>query len=173
MHWSCVFLALTHWDDVIQENTHEFIAVLMWLSWSVEEWINSLISMTYPRFQGTLREEIWHYFFICSIVTQSSDRHLEHFQWNCPQVNITRLRLWYANIGSGNVFATSHYLNQCWRSSMSSYGITRPQYHGHQERFSLKGDSIIYFSLVTVISIEVLKCWNQYPCVGTSDIKQV
>ena len=31
-----------------------------------------------------------------------SDRYLEHFLWNCPQVNATRPHWWLVNIGAGN-----------------------------------------------------------------------
>ena len=31
-----------------------------------------------------------------------SDRYLEHFLWNCPQVNTTRPHWWLVNIGAGN-----------------------------------------------------------------------
>ena len=51
--------------------------------------------------------------------------------WNCPQVIVTG----FTNDKSALVkliacchYATSHYLSQCWPSSLSPYGITRPQW---------------------------------------------
>ena len=46
--------------------------------------------------------------------------------WNCPQVNTKRPHWWLINICSCNglVQATSHYLNQCWPSYMTTYSAT-------------------------------------------------
>ena len=58
-------------------------------------------------------------------------RYLDHFLWNCPQVNAIRPYWWLVNFGSGNGSVPSGnkpYLSQCWPKSMSSYGITKPQW---------------------------------------------
>ena len=34
--------------------------------------------------------------------SNSCQGYIEHFVWNCPQVNATGLHWWYVNIGSGN-----------------------------------------------------------------------
>ena len=41
-------------------------------------------------------------FYICNIQTDFSDWRLRHFLWNCPNMNVTGLRWWPVNIGSGN-----------------------------------------------------------------------
>ena len=50
--------------------------------------------------------------------------------------------------------ATSHYLGQCWASSMSPYGITRPQWVNSLApggfRYSLK---LVYFNLISMVNI--------------------
>ena len=44
---------------------------------------------------------------ISNFHTQIKDKYLEHFLWNCPQVNAIRLHWWLVNIGSGNGLVSS------------------------------------------------------------------
>ena len=39
---------------------------------------------------------------ISNFQTHIKDRYLDHFLWNCPQVNATRSHWWLFKIGSGN-----------------------------------------------------------------------
>ena len=56
--------------------------------------------------------------------------YVECVPWNCPRVYAAKTHWWLVNIGSGNCLAplSSHYLSQYWSRSMSSYGVTRPQW---------------------------------------------
>ena len=60
------------------------------------------------------------------------DRYLEHFLWNCTQVNATRLHWWLVNfvqVMKRCHQATSHCLSQYWPRSVSPYGVARPIVH--------------------------------------------
>ena len=73
---------------------------------------------------------MWLYSWITTFQTHIKDGYLEHFLWNCPEVNGTRPCWWLTKIGSDNGLwhqAASHYLNQCWPISMTLHGITSPQ----------------------------------------------
>ena len=77
---------------------------------------------------------IWLQSEISKFQTHFNDKYLKYFLWNCYQMNASTPRWSLVNIGSGNGLmpsghqATSHYLSQCWYRSVSSYGVTRPQW---------------------------------------------
>ena len=54
----------------------------------------------------------------------------ELFLWNCSQVNATehRNKSTLVQVMAWCHQATSHYLRQCWPMSLSSYGVTGPQW---------------------------------------------
>ena len=81
-----------------------------------------------------------------------SDLWLMYLLWNCPKMNIIVLQVmaWCRQ-------ATSHYLSQCWPSSMSPYGITRPQW---VNIFSKKGYNDVFLLVFTE------------PSSGTKDLRQ-
>ena len=55
------------------------------------------------------------------------DKNLEHFLWNCFQVNVTKTHWWLINNGWGNCLVpsrkTSHCQNQCWPRTVSPLAI--------------------------------------------------
>ena len=51
-----------------------------------------------------------------------------YFLWNYPQLNAARLRWWLVHAMPWCHQATSHYIYQSWLRSISSYGVTRPQW---------------------------------------------
>ena len=60
-----------------------------------------------------------------------NDWWLTYLLWSCPQMNVTGPHWLVINIGSGNGLVPntpSHYLRQCWPTSLSPYGIIKPQY---------------------------------------------
>ena len=73
--------------------------------------------------------EIWMKFWTCNFQADSCGWWLRHPLWNCPNMKVTGLHWLSVNIGSGDglVPSTSHYLSQCWPSSLSPYCVTRPQ----------------------------------------------
>ena len=65
--------------------------------------------------------------FVSRFQIDFDDWWLRYLLRNCPRAIFTRLRSWSVNSGSGNGLVSSgHYLSQCWPSSMSLYGVTRP-----------------------------------------------
>ena len=56
------------------------------------------------------------------------DRYIEHFLWNCPEVNAAKRHWWLFKIGSGNGLVPSHCLNPCWPSSMTEYNVVMTQW---------------------------------------------
>ena len=65
--------------------------------------------------------------FVSKFQIDFDDWWLRYLLRNCPRAIFTRLRSWSVNSGSGNGLVSSgHYLSQCWPSSMSLYGVTRP-----------------------------------------------
>ena len=57
------------------------------------------------------------------------DRCLEHFLWNCLEVNATKPHSHWSLVTLLQVMAwwhqaTSHYLSQCWTRSISQCGVT-------------------------------------------------
>ena len=69
-----------------------------------------------------LQFSIWFYWLV-SIFTSSKDNALRWMPWDLTDDKSTLVQVmaWCRQ-------ATSHYLNQCWPSSMSPYGVTRPQW---------------------------------------------
>ena len=53
---------------------------------------------------------MWYLLPVCTISnfqTHIKDRYLQHFLWNCPQVNATLYHRWLTNIGSSNGLLSS------------------------------------------------------------------
>ena len=64
----------------------------------------------------------------CHGLNVLTHQYHECFLGTCSCVNDTKAIWRWANIGSGNGLAPSHYLNQCLPRSMPPYGIIRPQW---------------------------------------------
>ena len=70
-----------------------------------------------------VKTEIFNLVLLIGILTSSNDNALRWMPWDLTDDNSTWVQVmaWCRQ-------ATSHYLSQCWPSSMSPYGITRPQW---------------------------------------------
>ena len=73
-----------------------------------------------------------HWSAIDGISKSLHRKWLGHLLWNYFQMNATRPHWWSVNtlvqVMAWCCQATSHYLSQCWPSSVSPYGVTRPQW---------------------------------------------
>ena len=66
---------------------------------------------------------------ISNYIITSHSKLSDVITYPCLRYLLLATKSSYVNIGWGNglVLATSHYLSQCWLSSMPTYGITRPR----------------------------------------------
>ena len=69
------------------------------------------------------------------IFTSSKDNALRWMPWdlNDDKSTLVQVMAWCRQ-------ATSHYLSQCWPSSMSPYGVTRPQWVNYKYQTSILSD---------------------------------
>ena len=74
-----------------------------------------------------------------------------HWTSNDDQSTLVQVMAWCRQ-------ATSHYLNQCWPRSLSSYGVTRPQWvkePGHQQSWDWLNSSRNF-----LVPVPVPECWK-------------
>ena len=81
---------------------------------------NSLLAPGRPRWH--FKTAIFNLVLLIVIFTSSKDNALRWMPWDLTDNKSTLVQVmaWCCQ-------ATSHYLSQCWPSSMSPYGVTRPQ----------------------------------------------
>ena len=82
--------------------------------------------------------------YISSFQIQTKDIYLEHFLWNCPQLNtydITGRQTTLVQVIAWCRQATSHYTNQCWPTSLSPLGVTRQHTTHNTQHNSTQYDS--------------------------------
>ena len=91
--------------------------------------------------------------------THYSEQQLRDSMWNyswMPQ-NLTNQKSTLIQVMAWCRQATSHYLNQCWPSSMSPCGITRPQWV-----------NVVYLPIfVRVTSLPMGQSFSLSQCIGT------
>ena len=108
---------LSRWHCKHKEITqHEFTTTHWW--WKIS--INSLA----PGRPGChFKTAIFNLVLVIGIFTSSNDNALRWMPWDLTDDKSTLVQVmtWCRQ-------ATSHYLSQCWPSSMSPYGVTRPQW---------------------------------------------
>ena len=150
-HWSYIFLALTHRyicesdTDMIQLVKTYFPAgktklppcsTSYWFRWYQPLWDPGVLcNIGYPSKNhlnslapGWLgcnfkTAAIFNLFLLIGIFTLSNGNALRWMPWDFTDDKSTLVQVmpWCRQ-------ATSHYLNLCWPSSMSPYGVTRPQW---------------------------------------------
>ena len=83
-------------------------------------WFSSLAPVG-PRCH--FKTAIFNLVLLIGIFTSSNDNALRWMPWDLTDDKSTLVQVmaWCRQ-------ATSHYLSQCWPSSMSPYGVTRPQW---------------------------------------------
>ena len=83
----------------------------------------SVNSLAPGRLGCHFKTAIFHLVLLIGIFTLSNGNALRWMPWDLTDDKSTLVQVmaWCRQ-------ATSHYLNQCWPSSMSPYGITRPQW---------------------------------------------
>ena len=54
--------------------------------------------------------------------------YVAHFVWNCTEMHANNLQSALVHLMAWCRQVTSHYVKQCWPSSMSHYRVTRPQW---------------------------------------------
>ena len=89
---------------------------------------------------------------IC-IFTLSNDNALRWMPWDLTDDKsaLVQVMAWWLQ-------ATSHYLGQCWPRSVSSYGVTRPQWHGWKFSVSRRNSvTAIPSGTIPVIRAEPLR----------------
>ena len=84
------------------------------------QWVNSLAP---GRPRSHFKSTIFNLVLLIAIFTSSKDNALRQMWRDLTNDKSTLVQVmaWYHQ-------ATSHYLSQCWPSSMSQYGVNRPQW---------------------------------------------
>ena len=77
---------------------------------------------------------------------------LPHHLWNCPQVIVTGDKSTFVQVMALCRQVLSHYLNQCWPGSMSSYDGTWPQW---VKAWMCQNEDL----LVSILDIMMLISW--------------
>ena len=119
--------------------------------------INPFNSLTpgRPGCQFHFKTAIFNLVLLIGIFTSSKDNALRWMAWDLTDYKSTLVQVmaWCRQ-------ATSHYLSQCWPSSMSPYGVTRPQWVKWKRPlmlyFVVRAESIILMALMVLYL-----CWHE------------
>ena len=88
------------------------------------KYIQILLNSLAPGRPGChFKTTIFDLVLLIGIFTLSNNNALRWMPWDLTDDKST-----FVQVMAWCRQATSHYLNQCWHSSMSSYGVTRPQW---------------------------------------------
>ena len=124
MHWSYVFLALTHWyqddfwRDILYSNPQDH-----------KNFVNSLAP-------GRFKFNFWSVIFKLTLMNGGWDISYEiALRW--MQLDLSDDKSTLVQVMDWCRQATSHYLSQCWPRSMSSNGVTRPQWVNFKQKFAI------------------------------------
>ena len=66
------------------------------------------------------------------------------FVFRCKSLELTNAKSTLVQVMAWCRPATSHYLSQCWPASMSTYGVTRPQWVNWQNMLTHWGGTSLY-----------------------------
>ena len=95
----------------------------MWLQFQSDNFETHINSLAPGRPGCHFKTAIVNLVLLIAIFTSSNDNALRWMPWDLTDDKSTLVQVmaWCRQ-------ATSHYLSQCWPSSMSPYGVTRPQW---------------------------------------------
>ena len=139
------------WYRLLRKVVHQQFTVMLSCLCIRLSAVKEINSLALGRPGCHFKTAIFNLISLIGILTLSNDNALRWMPWDLTDDKSTLVQVmdWCHQ-------ATSHYLSQCWPSSMSPYGVTRPQWVklGHTEFILRK--HVIYICIFSHFS--TLRC---------------